>query len=202
VSWDPIQRYGPKQKSWAVRRTLADIDIDFKDVAAMLGATKQEYDLAVPWVINRELVSARAKVTRAVATQLSIKPQSLVRRRLRIDRANRTHHAGSLRFLVRPIPLSRIPGVRQVKVKGGGVTAPGQLGYVGGFLAHGYGKGPLMAFRRKGRARYPLDVIKIDIYRAGEEIMTRVMDEAEDHSKERLARELERRISLRMKAAA
>lgn len=207
MKWKP-----GKQKSWAVTRRLVDVDVDYRGVAEMLGATEREYRLAVPRVINAELRSARAKVAREVSQRLAIRPQRLVRQRLQIDRANARHHAGALRFLVRPIPLSLLDGLqqtnamggafgRETKVKGGGVTAKGQRGYLHAFIAKGTG-GHTMVFRRKGPKRKPLEVIRIEIHHDGEAIMNRVMDNAEDSSRVKLEKELKYRIGLRTGGAA
>lgn len=180
-----------------IRRELVSVYADWTDVADELGATSREFRLASARVINEMLRKARAQTTRELADRLKVQPSRLIRRRLRIDRATSKRPSGTIRILTNPISVIRLRGVRQVRRKGGGVTVPGHASYLGAFITRKRGTVTDQVFRRRGDDRYPIDVIKVEMAREAELVMTRIVDDLEQDSVARLRKELVYRLSLR-----
>lgn len=128
----------------------------------MFEVTEQAFNLGAARVLNRGLMKARTLATRAISNDLKIKPQRLIRVRMRIDRASSRHLAGRLRMLDNPMSMSRL-ALQQVKSKGGGVTVAGQGMQIGAFIAAKRGTLTQQVFRRESRNRYPLKALKVTI---------------------------------------
>lgn len=109
----------------------------------------------------------------AAAVKLPVKPvKSKIVFNRRRDGANKRRLHANLNFYFRPVPASSI-GARQTKA---GVSARGGHRWPGAFIAQPRRGGKPQAFKRQGAARYPLDVMKVDLSPEGPRIMRKVVE--------------------------
>ena len=173
---------------WDLREIFTFLDVGDK-VVAQAGARS----------LNRAIGRVRTQVIRGVASQSAIKPQKLIRRRTKLDRARPDRLAAQVRILLRDIPVSKLSGLRDTgrggwkSRTGAGVRAFGGRSYPKAFVATGIG-GNKQVFERVGNTRRPLKVHKIVVR---SEIEAHLEAEI-GNGAEYVARELPREITYRM----
>lgn len=172
------------------------LEVDWSEPLGMLSSLSEVWPQAAARSINRALVRQRTQVVRRVSQETRVKPQRLIRRRMKLDRAKvSTDPVGRLRILTTAVRASALAGVRDTREKGSktghGVVASGGHAWPKAFLAHGTGR-RWMAFARRGKTRLPLDAVRVEIQTEAERILAEELRTASEF----LARELPRQILL------
>lgn len=172
------------------------LEVDWSEPLGMLASLAEVWPRAAARAINRALARQRTQVVRRVSQETRVKPQRLIRRRMKLDPAKvSTDPVGRLRILTSPVRASALAGVTDTRIpgtrEGQGVTASGGHRWPDAFLAHGTGR-RWMAFERRGRPRLPLDAVRVEIQTEGERILAEELRGASEF----LARELPRQIVL------
>ena len=148
-----------KARIWNDRKSVLAV-VEFEKVAKISALR----------AIRRSMKWAATRVIREVASNLSISPQSLVRKRVKASARARPGGKvhGFVSVLVNEIPVARLAGVVDSGVQqgmmrtGSGVRVPRHGSFPNAFIAQGLG-GNRMVFERKGKSRLPLKSIKIAI---------------------------------------
>lgn len=193
-------------------------EFDIRKLGAELDATKQEILLAGAASINRAAMKARTQATRQIAGETSVVPQRLVRRRIKLFRANTRTLMASIWVLTRPVPAIQLAGVRDTGMTakmsgfrswgdrrvgrnlrnnvGKGVYASGGHHWPSAFVAMGSGH-KIMVFEREGKARRPIAPIKISIHEATQEVLQKLEGPAGQWARDGFERDLKWRIAKR-----
>jgi hypothetical protein len=169
---------------------LSITDLGLRDMLNALRADEQIVRPAAARAINRGLQSIRRPIARAVANELRIRPQKLIGRRIKIDRARPSSLVGYIRVLQRPVPVILLSGARQTR---SGVTAGGTQ-YPHAFIARGQNSGKRHVFRRRGRARLPIDAQRIQIADQVDREVAKHMPKAQEKMQTVLEHELKFRL--------
>lgn len=173
------------------------VRVDTTVINSMSEAGEEAFVRAGASSINRLIRSIRAKVIRDVATNRQVKPQGVYGRRVKMHRAIARRLIGSVESLLRPIPISRMSGLRDTRKKtfdpeGKGAGAGGRW-YPKAFVAKGLG-GHTMIFERETQSRRPVEVKKQTVEDIVEISMIARLHEAEGQ----LADMIEREVAWRM----
>jgi hypothetical protein len=200
-------------------KSLLHVTLDLREQAAIFGAMGKEIDLAGASVINKALMKTRTECVREIAATAKVSPISLIRRRMKLNKARPQLLVGALRLLVGDISVAKLTGLRDtgfsktgrssrkwsdrrigkgglLAAKGRGVFAYGGRSYPHAWVAEGIG-GNTLVFERKGKARRPLMVHKVPIKDIAREVLMRRIVLARDMAAGMLEKEVAWRLSKR-----
>lgn len=167
-------------------KSMVSMDLDFSDVVRMLRAGDAAADRAVVRALNRGARSLAAKAAQEISAETKVSPQRLIKRRIKRDAARQGHHVATVRCMTRDIPLIKVARTRDTKTTGVS-SPPGH--WPRAFIAKGVSP-TQQVFQRKGRAPYPLDVVKVRVQDTVESVLRRRADEAIEVVAKRLPVEL------------
>lgn len=141
---------------------MIDINIDARQlerVVVDLAATETEARRALNSTLRRMASWVRTRSTRGLSAELAIQ-QKIVRRRIKSTRLQRLGDGASVKvwFGLNQISLIWL----QPRQSGAGVKAAGGRFVEGGFIASGK-RGGRQVFKRKGRARLPIEKQRAEI---------------------------------------
>ena len=131
----------------------------------MIAMGKKEYVAAAASALNKAAAKARTKATRHLAATYNIKPQRLVRRRMKLWRANKRKLIAKLHMLTTGMPLILLAGVDDRTASKGGVgTAHGPYDQ-GWIMPSKLGRRRKQIFIRKTSSRLPIESqwVKMDL---------------------------------------
>lgn len=187
----------------------AQINIVSLGLDDMLISGERIWQQAAARTMNRAMAGLRRDVARDVSNEQKVKPQRLITRRAQIDRAKQGRLTARIRVLSTAIPAIRLSGVRDTRGttrrtltpsqlraaqgrgrrRGKGVRAAGGHSWPTAFIAKSR-TGHKHVFRRKGKARLPIEIIRIPIEDPTERAIDRRLIEARDRVIHDLPREL------------
>lgn len=100
--------------------------VDDRAIRVMLAAGEPIVELAAASALNKAAAKARTQATREISAEYKVKPQRIIRNRMRLDKADRRRrrNRAQLRFMTRGIPVAILSGVRDYGDKRGGVHTP------------------------------------------------------------------------------
>jgi hypothetical protein len=156
---------------------------------------RNAHRVAAARAIRKSMRWALTRMVREVAATCGISPQKLIRRRVRISVSNGTIIRGSISVMVHDIPAIKLRGVIDTGVQTGmvrtgkGVRIRGHGFYADAFVAMGRGRN-WQVFRRKGKARLPIEAIKIPIRVAARESLSRWVEASVPIAQQEILRQL------------
>jgi hypothetical protein len=143
-------------------------NVDISDIQLALEVGLNEWPKATAKALNSVTRKARTRAVNRISDELNIQPRELVEKRMKMGKARADRLFASLRFLVKPISAIRLAGV--IDTGDFGVVVPGhqELSHSDAFIARargrfGTGSHLPQVFRRKGKARIPLEAVKLVI---------------------------------------
>jgi len=168
---------------------LVKMTLDDSRWRSMFRAMDSAWEPAASSAMNKSIAKVRTQVIRETASEAKVSPAKLIRRRLRTFKATAKKLRAGLGILVRPIPLIRLSGARQTR---SGVSARGGHSHPSAFIntARSPGTGNKQVYRRLGKSRYPLEVLKVEVKEAAESALAAKISAARDHFVQILPREV------------
>lgn len=177
---------------------LVEIKWDFSHVERMLDEGQRAYERAAVFALNKAIRKARTAAKRDIATELDIRPQKLVNKRLRYEKATRGNYRAAVRVLTGPIPVIGLSGARDTRTAqrkaGRGVIATGGRAYKSAFIAQGRSR-TRQVFQRKGAPRLPIEVVTVAIKPTAERALREQIYAANAYLAEILAAEVIRQLN-------
>lgn len=147
---------------------LVEIDTDeLHGLALALEVDRKTMEAAIRVAANRAIAWARVQVARGMSQRLGIRESSIAKR-LKERKANSSSKKASVWIALNPLNAERA----NPKKTPTGLKA-GNQEFRGAFLAHGKYGGGLVAMRRKGKARKPLEGASFDILAIAPAMLTR-----------------------------
>lgn len=150
------------------------------EVVRTLGATEAQAERALRRAVRHAARWASSRVVRAVSAASNVRAKVLRGRQGRGD-------ASSVEMDLSPVDV----GLLDPRASGDGISAAGRS-YSGGFVRQK--RGELVAYRRRGAERYPIDILRQPIEADG----MRALDRLSDAAGAELVREFERALSQEM----
>ena len=127
--------------------------------------------------LNKGTRTIRAKSLKAISAETRV-PQKLLRKRIFSNKATAKKQSAQIKSFIKPVSASSLLTKNQINNKLGtgtnrrGVTAKGYK-WQGAFIQRGKNEN-LHVFRRKGKKRLPLEVIKVPIDASAQRVLPKV----------------------------
>lgn len=138
---------------------ILDIDDSELDaIARSVGATEKIAVQAGRAAVRKTMRWASTRVRRAVAAKLNV-PQKAIKNRFKMRQPGGRAMSGAIWIGLDPIN----PIYANARETRSGVRAAGGRTWGGAFIARGRGGTGLRVFKRQGKARLPLDTIRISV---------------------------------------
>ena len=128
--------------------------------------------------LNKVSRTARARSVRGVSAETRV-PQKLLRKRIFLNKATAKKQSAQIKNFVKPVSASGLLTKNQIDKKLGtgtnrrGVTAKGYK-WQGAFIQRGKNEN-IHVFRRKGKKRLPIEVIKVPINASAQRVVPKVV---------------------------
>ena len=136
-------------------KVIASCEVE--SVIRMLDDCHPVAERAAASALNKAAAKARTQATRDIANEYQVKPQRIVRNRMRLWKASSKNLAVRLRFLLRGIPVVIQSGVTDYSAEGSGVSSPQGHVYDAWVMQSKKGKQRKHVFRRASRAKLPIN---------------------------------------------
>lgn len=136
-------------------RVIAEVDVE--SVIQMLDDCHPVAERAAASALNKAAAKARTQATRDIANEYQVKPQRIVRNRMRLWKASKKDLFVRLRFLLRGIPVVIQSGVTYYGAEGSGVSTPQGHMYDAWVMQSKKGKQRKHVFRRAGKTSLPIN---------------------------------------------
>lgn len=180
---------------------LTGFERDIKKLASTLHkASSVEGPRAVSSALNKTGAKIRTLVIRDVAKETKV-PQKLIRKKAYFSKSTARKQRASISLYRSGVPLISIAGGKNAVQE----PAPGWISVKGFFVERGFintvkRTGKRHVLQRKGKARNPIDVVKINIHRAiDKSVPKRTAQLMRSDFPRLLKRDLEYRISKHVK---
>lgn len=149
---------------------ILDMQDTLEQVLTDIRATEKQVTLAAMRALNKTARWLRTQAVREISAQQQI-PQKLIRERLNILKANRRDLKAFIHTKLSSIPANKLGRLRQTPT---GARA-GKLMFTGAFVAT-MPSGKRSVFKRKGRARLPIQEIKLSIRPTATAVIENILD--------------------------
>lgn len=148
--------------------------IDDAEILRMIEAGEPAYRAGGASALNKASQRIWTLARRELAAEIGV-AQKHLQRKARIRRATYRELRSMLSVYTRPLNPVTTTGAVDHRRKGGGVRG-GKYWWKGAFLAKGKGA-RLVAFKRRGRERLPLDAMKIPWQDKADRVLSRLANE-------------------------
>lgn len=171
--------------------------IDVRSIIETLNAGDRMAWAATASALSKAAAKARTQVVRDLAAEYRVKPQRIIRRRMKISpRATRqSPFSTGLRYFLRSIPVIVQAGVVDHGAEGSGVTTPQGTLYQAWIMQSKKGTKQRHVFQRKGSTRLP---IRTEWIKPSRSLVQFHMFRRLEEQAPTVAAEIERQIILRI----